>query len=574
MIEIAQGTVHVTAPDPAPGATVLEALAPYAAISIVAPCGGKARCGKCVVSLPDGAPEPSAADRRFLTPEALARNERLACACRAAGITRIVVPSRDTRAHFKDAIPHFEEPPNVWPRAAAAGSHAVAIDIGTTTVAAYLVDTTGADTFADKAPATIGTAGAVIAVTAEMNRQAIYGADVLSRISYSEQHPEGLTRLATVIRAQLAEMIATLATDAGVAAPASASSLSAGPTRPDAPAIGIVVVTANTTMLHLLADVSPAGIGRAPFVPEFVERRELSATELGLPAAGPVILLPSRAAYVGADIMSAAVAVDMDRDPRSTLLVDIGTNGELALSHDGTVYTCATAAGPAFEGASISAGVGGISGAIASWQRRGTELAFETIENSAPVGVCGSGLLDLVASLLDDGIVDETGRMISDDPEEIAEIENADARAAWAPRLGEHDGEPAVVMAGDHRFTQGDVREVQLAKAAIAAGIEVLCAEAGIAVADIGRLVLTGGFGNHLRVNSAVRVGLLPTLPEERYVTVDNAAGRGAIGVIRTDGTMERTEKLALQARYIELSGHALFQERYIEQMMFSEEEL
>jgi uncharacterized 2Fe-2S/4Fe-4S cluster protein (DUF4445 family) len=164
--------------------------------------------------------------------------------------------------------------------------------------------------------------------------------------------------------------------------------------------------------------------------------------------------------------------------------------------------------------------------------------------------------------------------MISDDSDDLAEIGDDAARAAWAPRLIEDDGEPAVVMAGTYHFTQGDVREVQLAKAAIAAGIDVLCAEAGIPVSGIERLVLTGGFGNHLRVASAVRVGLLPALPEERYVTVDNAAGRGAIEVIRTDGTMERTEKLALQARYIELSGHALFQERYIEQMMFPEEEL
>jgi uncharacterized 2Fe-2S/4Fe-4S cluster protein (DUF4445 family) len=566
VVEITQGAVGITAPDPQPGTTVLEILAPFAAISLTAPCGGKGRCGKCVVSLPDGAPEPSEADRRFLSSEALARGERLACTCPAAGIARVVVPARDTRAHFKDAIPHFDAPADVWSRAAAAGSYAVAIDIGTTTVAAYLVatgSTASATSDSSGRPGRTRSApGEVIAVTAEMNRQAIYGADVLSRISYSEQHPEGLSRLATVIRAQLSEMITTLATGAGLSAPNATGG------------IGLVAITANTTMLHLLAGVSPAGIGRAPFVPAFVESREMAAEELGLPTAGPVILLPSRAAYVGADIMSAAVAVNMDTDSRATLLVDIGTNGELALSHGGTVYTCATAAGPAFEGASISAGVGGISGAIASWRRQGTELTLETIENTAPVGVCGSGLLDLVASLLDDGVVDETGRMIGDDPDELEEIADGAARAAWAPRLIEDNGEPAVVMAATYHFTQGDVREVQLAKAAIAAGIDVLCAEAGIPVSGIERLVLTGGFGNHLRVASAVRVGLLPALPEERYVTVDNAAGRGAIEVIRTDGTMERTEKLALQARYIELSGHALFQERYIEQMMFPEEEL
>jgi uncharacterized 2Fe-2S/4Fe-4S cluster protein (DUF4445 family) len=355
-----------------------------------------------------------------------------------------------------------------------------------------------------------------------------------------------------VIRAQLSEMIPTIGGDRSRE-------------------IGTIVVVANTTMLHLLAGEDPSGIGRAPFVPVFIEHRTVPADDLDLPHGGTVHLVPSIAAYVGADIVGAAIAVDMDRDPRTTLLVDIGTNGELALTHEGVFYSCSTAAGPAFEGASISAGVGGIAGAVSSWSRDGTSLSYETIAGAPPVGICGSGLLDLTATLLSDGVVDETGRMVSAaDADEIPDVQ---ARAAWVDRLSDRDGEPAVEIADGYACTQKDIREVQLAKAAIAAGIDVLCSEAGIVPSDIERLVLTGGFGNHLRIESAVRIGLLPSLPGDRYVTVDNAAGRGALSVIRESGTLERTIALADNARYIELSGHALFQERYIEHMTFPEEE-
>ncbi|WP_455381690.1 ASKHA domain-containing protein [Salinispira pacifica] len=530
-IEIAQGSavVHLAAPKDG-GTTLLALLAEEPEIQVPAPCGGHGRCGKCAVLVnPDGPsrPEPSPADLRFLKPFRLAEGYRLACTCPVSGIDRVVAPPRDRSAFVKSEVPHFDAPADVWQEARSEGRFAVAVDIGTTTVASYLFDTES---------------GEVESVVAEMNRQGVFGADVLSRISFSERAPGNLEHLSRAIRAQLTEMIAALA----------------GGRRPSP---GMVVVTGNTTMLHLLAGVSPSGIGRAPFTPAFTECRRLPSDELRLGNRGSVILLPSQAGYVGADIMSAAVAVDMDRDPRTTLLVDIGTNGEIALSHGGTVYTCATAAGPAFEGATISSGVGGVAGALSRWSRSGDVFSFDTIAGLPVVGICGSGLLDLVASLLSDEIVDETGRI---DPPR-------DTPAAWQPLLVEVDGAPAVRYAGGYYLTQKDLREVQLAKAAIAAGIEILCAEAGIETASIERLVLTGGFGNHLRSESAVRIGLLPSLPPDRIVTVDNAAGRGAVLTLRASGTLDRIKKLALQARYIELSGHALFQERYVEQMFFPE---
>lgn len=542
MFNVRQGPLSVAIEPAEHEESVLAAIAGNPELTIFAPCGGSGRCGKCAVTIPGDAPAPSAADRRFLGETQIAAGVRLACTCPADAVREVVIPVRERGAFVKGAIPQFDAAPAVWEVARDAAPLAVAVDIGTTTVAAYLVDTA---------------TGEARSVVSEINRQSVYGADVLSRISYSEQAPAHLGRLAAVVRAQLAEMIHALG-DLSAAHDAGRQ------------AIGTAVIVANTTMLHLLAGVSPSGIGRAPFVPEFVEHQIYAATDLDLPISGDVHLIPSIAAYVGADIVSAAVAADMDRDPRTTLLVDIGTNGEIALSHDGAIYTCSTAAGPAFEGASISAGVGGIAGAISSWHRHEAHFAVETIDDAPVVGICGSGLLDLVANLLNDGVVDETGRMLG--AEEVAELQDEETRNSWLERIIEDDSGPAVTIAEGYRFTQKDVREVQLAKASIAAGVDVLCAEAGITVGDIERLVLTGGFGNHLRIDSAVRIGLLPRLPWDRYVSIDNAAGRGAVMVLRDAGTLERMVALAAEARYIELSGHELFQEQYIERMIFPEE--
>ncbi len=534
MIEVQQGSYRTSLSPTDPGESVLATIAEDSRITVLAPCGGRGRCGKCTV-ITEPAPPPTDADQRFLTEAEIATGKRLACTCRSEEVSAVIVPDREHTAYVKNALPSFDGPAVVWPPAREEGPLAVAIDIGTTTVAAYIIDTDD---------------GEVQTVVAEINRQTVYGADVLSRISYASDSDDHRHRLTTAIRAQLAEILM------GVG---------------DRGKIGTITVVANTTMLHFLAGEDPTGIGRAPFVPVFVDYRTCRATKLDLPIGTTVHLIPSIAAYVGADIVGAAVAIDLDRDQRTTLLVDIGTNGELALSHAGVIYCCSTAAGPAFEGASISAGVGGIAGAISSWRRDGSRFVYDTIADERPVGICGSGLLDLSATLLSDGVVDDTGRMV--DEESVSEIEDSIARSAWSDRLRSEGDEPAVSLTHGYSFSQKDVREVQLAKAAISAGIDVLCHEAGIDVGDVDRLVLTGGFGNHLRIESAVRIGLLPPLPHKRYVTVDNAAGRGAIRVLRETGTLERAIAIATNARYIELSGHALFNERYIDHMVFPEEE-
>ena len=535
-IEVRQGRhshrVAAPPPDQHEPPTVLSLLASDHRFTIPAPCGGMARCGNCAVLIPDNPPSPSDADLRLLGRARTERGYRLACSCPVDGISTVVVPEHGRRAFVKGEAPTFDSPATVWSVAAAEGRYAVAVDVGTTTVAAYLFDTS---------------TGAVPAVLAEINRQAVHGADVLSRIAYCDGDDARPAQMTAVIRAQLYDMISDFRSAFG---------------RP-----GTAVVTGNTVMLHFLAGVSPAGIGRAPFTPEFTQTYTLRPDTFHDSTTGRVVLLPSISGYVGADIVCGALAAGMDSDDRSTLLLDVGTNGELALRHKGRVFVCSTAAGPAFEGATVSAGVGGIPGAISAWTRKGPQLVYETVGGEPAIGMCGSGLLDFLALALSDGVLDETGRMARTDEE--MRSTGAEARAAWAGRLGEREGAPACKLAGDLRLTQKDVREVQSAKAAIAAGIDALCDLAGLLPGKIERVVLTGGFGDHLRVESALRIGLLPPLPSARFDILRDAAGLGALLALRQEGALERMEKLASQAVHLELSGHTLFRDRYVEHMTF-----
>lgn len=541
------------------GDTVLEALAAEAAVSMAAPCGGRGKCGKCRVRVldPPGGPEPSAECERFLSGDEIRAGIRLACRCPAAAVRRIEILTDYTRASVKGELPAFAEAASPPPEVARAGGLSAAVDIGTTTIAAFLLD---------------AATGEPLAVQSQMNRQSLYGADVLSRISYAEGG--GLERLSSVVRAQLQAMLSDLCDRVGHRAAE----------------VGTLVVAGNTTMLHLLAGADPGGIGRAPFVPQFVDMQDYAARDLGiqLADAARLIMLPSVSAYVGADLVADAIAADLDRSAGAILLVDIGTNGELILRHGGRQWACSTAAGPAFEGGTLEAGVGGINGAVKTWNRRGSEFRFTTIGGAEPVGVCGSGLLELLATLLDDEVIDQTGRMRS--AEELgaagtgapgtaaagtAAAGNAAADGtarAYAGRLTAGPrGEPAFLFAPPYMLTQKDVREVQLAKAAIAAGIDVLCREAGLTTADLDTVVLTGGFGQHLDVESAIRIGILPPVEPERVDVLENGAGRGTVLALRQDGTMERMIRFREAVTYIELSGHDYFGDRYIEHMTFPE---
>ncbi len=412
----------------------------------------------------------------------------------------------------------------------------VAFDIGTTTVAGYLVDLGSHD---------------VLASCSEANAQGDYGADVITRITaYGSGAP-----LHDAICDQLASLTRQLARDAGV--------------RPEE--IATAAIVGNTTMIHLLLDLDPTSMSRAPFMPVLTEAVTVPASQVCLPLHPNALLRipPGVSAYVGTDIVADLLSSGLDRHPGVSLLVDIGTNGEIVCGGEDGLVACSTAAGPAFEGATIRHGSGGVAGAINHVRREGTTLVVDTIGEVAPKSICGTGLMDTVAMLLADGVVDETGRFDAD-------AASGEAAELYRERVVEVDGEPALVLAEEASahtepivLTQGDVRQVQLAKGAIAAGIRVLLDEAGVKPSELQAIYLAGGFGTYVRPLAALRVGLLPDVQVDRVVPVGNAAGAGAARVLVDRESGAEAQTIVDNCRYIELSGSAAFQNFYMEEMMF-----
>jgi len=389
----------------------------------------------------------------------------------------------------------------------------VAIDVGTTTVAVYLVDME---------------AGAVVATAGDINAQHIYGADVTSRIRYSSDN--GHEKLTQVIREQLSLMIKKVCESADI--------------NPEL--IKNIIIAANTVMQHIVADFSPVSLGKAPFTPVSLFGGDLPVWE-GLPIAknAAVYYTPAVSAYVGGDITAGLLAADFEDIDKSALFIDIGTNGEIVLKHNDLYYCCATAAGPAFEGAEITKGMAATNGAIDHvWQDSNGKIGFSVIGGGAPKGFCGSGLLDLLAALLDMGVVDKTGRLLGKDRFYLNKN-------------------------SDIYITAQDIRKLQLAKAAIAAGIEVLLHFAGIPESNISLLALAGGFGSYMDLESAARVGLIPKSLLPVAKVYGNTAGEGAVKTLIDKDACSRLEKIRKNCEYIELSSISFFNDKFVDQMGF-----
>jgi len=388
----------------------------------------------------------------------------------------------------------------------------VAVDVGTTTVALHLIEIDS---------------GERLATMSGANAQAPYGADVTSRIRYCAEH--GHDKLTNIIREQIASLITKACISTG--------------TEPEN--IEVIVLAANTVMQHLVAGYSPVDMGVAPFTPLSLFGEELPAWD-GLPVAKNTLIFytPAITAYVGGDITAGLLAARFEDTLSPAIFLDIGTNGEIVLKHEGTYYCCATAAGPAFEGAEISMGMVAEAGAIdhVKWYDK---PVFSVIGSAKPRGLCGSGLLDTLAVLLDIGAVDNSGRL--------------DRDKFWLT-AEEDDG----VF-----ITAGDIRKLQLAKAAIAAGIQVLLHFAGINEKDVKRLSLAGGFGNFMDLESAARIGLFPENLLPVAEPLGNTAGEGAAMALCSDDVRERLMRIRAQCEYIELSSMTFFNDKFIEQMAF-----
>lgn len=402
-----------------------------------------------------------------------------------------------------------------------------AFDIGTTTIVGYLLDSED---------------GRMLAVESRMNPQAQYGADVIMRANYALEH--GTDVLSRCIREAVNEMLGVLAGDAGIS-------------RED---IFQVCIVGNTCMHHLFLGISPASLVHAPYTPAVSERLVLNAGDYGLDVQrkAELIMLPDIAGYVGADTCGCLLALRQDQKDEISLMIDIGTNGEMVLGNRNRLVTCSTAAGPAFEGAKIECGMRGAAGAVDHVKYENGKWDYTTVGNQPAVGLCGSGLIDLVAGLLDAGMLDENGALSSGQEKQgvfmLVPLEQA-------------GNERGVYL------TQKDIGEVQLAKAAIAAGIQMLMKRLGITEEEICSVYIAGAFGNYMDPVSAGKIGLLPAALVKKVKPVGNAAGEGAKIALVNEREMLEMDELVGKIDFVELAASGDFQDYFIDELGFEANE-
>jgi uncharacterized 2Fe-2S/4Fe-4S cluster protein (DUF4445 family) len=579
------------------GTTLLEA-ARQAGVGLSAVCGGSGTCGDCRVRIVAGevSPPTEAED------EAVTEGLRLACQTRVLGDVRVDVPPdsitalqrvqveghersieldpvvrvfdvtlepaslSDLRAdatRLRDALvqqhnisvtrfdrgvlrqaPHLLREGDWRARIAIKDDNAIAIlpseasplglavDIGTTKLAAYLVDLESGETLDS-----MGT----------MNPQIAYGEDVMARIAYAMETAERARELQRVLVEKLNKLINGLCAQTGC----------------DRTIVAEAVLAGNTCMHHLVLGLPVTSLGLAPYVPVLSDAYDLKARDLGLDLApgADVHLLANIAGFVGADHVAMVLATDIHKADKATIGLDIGTNTEIVLAAGGRLLSCSCASGPAFEGAHIRDGMRAAPGAIERVQLTADRVEYQTIDDAPPVGICGSGILDGVAEMLRAGVLQSGGTIVA----------GSHPRVRGSGRPAEFLLVPAGERAAprDVAITRKDVNEVQLAKAAIHAGVDVLLEEAELEAEQIERVVVAGAFGTYLDVGSAVAIGMFPALPRERFVQVGNAAGMGAKMALVSRRYRETAKEIAQRVEYVELTTHPRFVKFYTAALMF-----
>jgi len=511
------------------GATLAEA-AGQAGIILNSVCGGKGTCKKCLVNLgPDG-------------------RGVLACQHHIDSDLAVTIPPASRFFEHKilteGVAPQAEIRPDIYKKYQQGDSAkrilGVAVDVGTTTVVAKLIDMA---------------TGRCIATQAALNPQTRYGDDVISRITYA-QTDQNLTELHKLIIGCINELIAKICKEAHTGANH----------------IFEVCVVGNTTMNHIFLKYPVKQLGQTPFKPFSVDAHDVPAAPLALQInpAGNIHTVENIAGFVGSDTTAVALAVDIGSTKEVTLAVDIGTNGEIVLGTKDNLYAASCAAGPAFEGARIKCGSRAMEGAIQAVVVNEGDIVLDVIGDCPPRSICGSGLIDAVAALLDLGIIDSTGRFA-----ESTKLQGKLAPAILA-RIIEHNRESAFCLygRGDEKgqeviLTQQDIRQVQLAKAAIRAGIKLLQKKMGLSDSDIKEVLLAGAFGNYIRRENALRIGLLPNVPLERIRFVGNAAASGAEMILISRKCRLQAKKLARKIKYVEIANEPDFQNIFAESMTF-----
>jgi len=606
------------------GTTILEALESIG-IDINTPCGGKGICGKCKILINKGITAATPIEEEVLSEEEIKKGFRLACQTKLFKDTIIEIPS-EIRLNFKRIFssnlkgdinriknslslgtnlkkvfldlgkPSLDDQRPDWKRIkdglsskkienisnlkvaveilkkipdvirksdfkitvtlqnneiidiekgdTTKNSYGIAFDIGTTTVAGYLVNLK---------------TGEELSAVAKTNPQVIHGDDVISRIGFTQKQKENLEILQREIVNTLNEIIKETTQRAKI----------------NRSNIYETVIVGNTCMHHLFLGLDPSNIASSPYIPVIKESFSLKARdipELALKPSVNVYMLPNISAFVGADIVAGILSTSMWREDKIILFVDLGTNGEIVLGSRERLWTCSTAAGPAFEGARISAGMRAAEGAIYKVKIDNKFITYKAIKDGKVRGICGSGLINLIAEMLKWGLINKSGKLINREecnPELSEEIRNRIIKGQKGNKFllvkgkETENGKPIYI-------TQRDIREVQLAKAAIYAGIKILLKEVNISPEDIQKILLAGAFGNFIDKESAIRMGLIPQLPLKKVESVGNAAGRGAEIVLLSEKTRKICERISKDIKYIELSSRPDFQEEFIKAMFFN----
>jgi uncharacterized 2Fe-2S/4Fe-4S cluster protein (DUF4445 family) len=589
-----------------PGVTVFDA-ASWNGIAIDSTCGGHGTCKKCKVQILDGTVPVTRMDVRAFSQEQLDEGWRLACRIQAVQDLKIEVPPLTTRpkaatvgvgrqvilrpglqkryveleeptlsdqrpdlARLFDAIDDLELTADLHAVRALPSAlrrtdfkvtaviadnvlidvedgdtsdrrFGIAFDLGTTTVVATLLDLS---------------TGTPVAVDSMLNKQQPFGGDVITRISATMMDPEALPRLRELAQQTLAELTTQVCKEGGV----------------EPGEVYEVALAGNATMTALVLGIDPEPLGVAPFVMSTTQMPPVLATDLGLDVhpGARALLFPALGAYVGGDIVAGMLATGMDRDKRTRLFIDVGTNCEIVLSNGDTIVSTAAPAGPAFEGGAIRCGMRAADGAI-EVVRIGEDVELQVIGDTTPRGLCGSGLVDVVAELVRCGLLDASGRFVSE--EQAKEV--APSVADRFTKIGEervfvlHRPDGVVDPSQTVYLSQRDVRELQFAKAAIATGWTLLLEQLGLEHSDVQQVLLAGSFGSYLSPAAAVRIGLVPKLPVLRIVSAGNVAGEGAKMSLLSVRERAGALKLLEEVRYVELSDRTDFNDRFVDLLAF-----
>jgi uncharacterized 2Fe-2S/4Fe-4S cluster protein (DUF4445 family) len=501
-------------------------------ILINLPCGGEGRCGRCRVTVVDGVAPPTPEDLRHIPGPDIERGERLACRLIVTADMTVDIP---VSARVAGTGSSWEEVTVLSDRPASAEGLALAVDLGTTSIAAALIALPTGD---------------ILAHASALNPQAAFGADVISRINaVIKDHDTLYVQQSLAVRA-IIEIMEKLSQRLGL-------SLSQ---------IREVAIAGNPTMEHLFLGKDPTPIAYAPFTPGFRKAQRSTASDLGLEVDSKAVVwvFPILSGYVGGDTMAFIWSSRIHESDEMILGLDIGTNGEIVLGNKERLLACSTAAGPAFEGSHITDGMRADTGAIEAVTIVGDEVTLAVKGNAPPRGICGSGLFDAVSEMRRNGLISSAGRIAVDS-----------APTGLRERLVPENGSRRFILFSDRSrsigITQKDIREIQLAKGAMHAGISVLLAEMGIVWEDIDRILVAGAFGNYLKPESIVGVGMLPASLEKKIVFVGDAALSGAIEAVRSSRTKEGIEDLADRIRYIELSADKRFNEAFISSLLFED---